>query len=226
MKMDIVILAAGKGNRLKPITDKTPKPLIKIKGKTILERIFESLDPVKTGNVFIITKHLEEKIKFFVEKKLKSNLKVKCISQGKKRGTLGALLSAKKQLKDWFIVVNGDDLTSTKDLQKFYVKKNIIGIHKKESNYFEVIFNKDKKFKRFDRKSNKKIRYVATGCYTLNKKFLELKPEKTTENEFGIPQTIEKNINTIKPFISIQKQWHQINTKEELEKVKFFFNQS
>ena len=68
MKMDVVILAAGKGNRLKPITDRVPKPLITLGGKTVLERILNSIDQSKTERVFIVTKHLEEKIEKFINK--------------------------------------------------------------------------------------------------------------------------------------------------------------
>lgn len=218
MKIDVVILAAGKGNRLKPITDKTPKSLIKIGGECILKKTLDGLDPNKVGDVFIITKHLEEKIENFIEKNRKKYLfNIIKISQGKIKGTYGALASVKKLLSGWFIVINGDDIHSAKDLKKFFKEKNQIGVSKKESKYFEVIFDKNKNFKKFKRDSQNKKRFIATGCYTLNKEFFNFKPEKTSEGEFGIPQTIESNISKIKPKVVIENNWDQLNTHQDLD---------
>lgn len=221
MKMDVVILAAGKGNRLKPITDRVPKPLITLGGKTVLERILNSIDQSKTERVFIVTKHLEEKIEKFINKnKQKYSFEIIKITQGEEKGTYGALLSVKKHLRGWFVITNGDDIHLKKYFLEFFKNKNQIGICKKESRYFEVIFDKKNNFKKFERNSENKKRYIATGCYTLNSLFFDLKPEKTSEGEFGIPQTIESNLQSLKPKVVIENKWYQLNTKEDLTSLK------
>lgn len=222
--MDVVILAAGKGNRLKPITKETPKSLIELGGKTIIEMILDSLPGNKVNNVFIITKHLEGKItKYLKSKKTKYKFNIETITQGEEKGTYGALLSSKKYVGDWFVVLNGDDIHSKKYISRFFNNQILIGASKKISNYFEVIFDKEKNFKKFERASKKKNRYIATGCYTLNKNFFKLTPEKTSEGEFGIPQTIESNIVKLNPKILIEKGWHQLNTLEDLEYLNKIF---
>ena len=55
--MKCVILAAGKGTRLRPLTEDTPKPLIKVSGKTLLDRIVESL-PSAVDELIIVTGYL------------------------------------------------------------------------------------------------------------------------------------------------------------------------
>ncbi len=224
MKMDVVILAAGKGNRLKPLTNKTPKTLIKIGDKPIIEMILDSLPENKIKNVFVVTKHLEDKINKYLQiKKTKYKFSIETITQGEEKGTYGALLSSKKYIGDWFMVLNGDDIHSKKYISRFFNNQIIIGVSKKISNYFEVIFDKEKNFEKFERMSKKKNKYIATGCYTLDKDFFKLTPEKTSEGEFGIPQTIEANLDKLKPKILIEKDWHQLNTLKDLEYLNKIF---
>jgi NDP-sugar pyrophosphorylase family protein len=60
--MQCVILAAGKGTRLRPLTDNLPKPLVKVAGKTLLDHIVSSL-PSAVDELIIVTGYLEEQIK-------------------------------------------------------------------------------------------------------------------------------------------------------------------
>jgi NDP-sugar pyrophosphorylase family protein len=219
--MDVIILAAGKGNRLKPLTDKTPKSLIKLGKKTILENILDSLPEKKIKNVFIVVGHLSEKIETFLAKTKKNYLfEINTIKQKKLNGTYAAIRLAKNRLSDWFVVLGGDDLHGKKDLEKFFTKKMILGVSYKDSRYFKVDFDKKNRFLGFERQGQKSKRYIATGSYTLHKSFFDLKPEKTIENEYGIPQTIEKNIKELKPIVIKEHSFHQLNTFEDLELLK------
>jgi len=60
--MQCVILAAGKGTRLRPLTEDTPKPLVQVAGQALLDRIFASL-PSAVDELIIVTGYLEEQIK-------------------------------------------------------------------------------------------------------------------------------------------------------------------
>ena len=67
--MKAVILASGIGKRLKPLTDKVPKPLVEVNGVTLLERIIRSLTENGIKDIVITTGSLEEKIKDFIQNK-------------------------------------------------------------------------------------------------------------------------------------------------------------
>src|SRR3989344_8040000 len=71
LDMDVLLLCAWRGNRLKPITDKLPKPLIKISGKTILERMLGRLEEENVENIFIIDGYKKELIQKTAKSKFK-----------------------------------------------------------------------------------------------------------------------------------------------------------
>ena len=70
--MKAIILAAGVGNRLKPVTDKMPKSLIKIGKKTILEQMIDSLVSFGVNDICFVVGHMRHMIIDFVGKKYKS----------------------------------------------------------------------------------------------------------------------------------------------------------
>lgn len=61
--MKAVILAAGKGERLRPLTETTPKPMLKLLGKTIIERQFLALAEAGVKEFIVVTNYMEEKYK-------------------------------------------------------------------------------------------------------------------------------------------------------------------
>ena len=69
MKNYAIVLAAGKGTRLKPLTDNIPKPLVRVGGKTLLDHIVESL-PSAVEEVIFVTGYMEEKIKEYQNKRV------------------------------------------------------------------------------------------------------------------------------------------------------------
>lgn len=103
--MQCVILAAGKGTRLRPKTYKTPKPLLKIAPqKTIIDRTFEQL-PAQVTEIIFVVKHLRKKI---IERygKAAAGRKVSYLVQKKLDGTAGALLCCKDFLKDEYLLLH------------------------------------------------------------------------------------------------------------------------
>lgn len=111
-KIQAIILAAGKSSRMWPITLSTPKPLLKIINKTIIERTLEHLSQIsEIKEVLIVVGFKKEKIIKYIGDNFR-HLDIKYIFQEKTDGTGGALLRCKNHINDKFIVLNGDDLYS------------------------------------------------------------------------------------------------------------------
>ena len=113
--MQCVILAAGKGTRMRPLTATTPKPLIKVCGKTLLQHIFEVLPPV-VDEVILVVNYLEDQIRAFCGDEF-CGQKVKYVRQDNPAGGTGdALLCAKPLLKGRFLFMYADDIHGAKAL--------------------------------------------------------------------------------------------------------------
>lgn len=225
--MKSVILCAGNGERLRPLTDMVPKPLIEINNKPILYYIFESL-PKLIDEVFLVIqqKHIDYFNNFL--KNYLPNKKVKLIYQDINNfGTYFALLSAKNYLKneESFLVLNGDDI---------FLKKDIEEIIKLPSPVYGISFKKlDKRYRTCELDQvNRKIvsfrkqyesEYVKelpcfSGIFTLNKDFFTYKPVFYENKEAGIPHTLFANNKNVSYFIL--EKWYQINNFTDLDFVK------
>src|SRR5262245_20148409 len=113
--MDAVILAAGLGTRLRPHTLTTPKPLLPVRGRPILDWTLGAL-PAEVRRVVVVVHYLAEQ----VEQYLRSQRHFRdwvAVPQQQPRGTGDALRQCRAQLKsEHFLVLNGDDLFGAKDL--------------------------------------------------------------------------------------------------------------
>jgi len=105
-----VILAGGKGTRLRPLTYKTPKALIDIHGRTMTEHLFDLLKKYSIRDVILSVGYLKEKIKEYFNDGSKFGVNVSYVDEDEPLGTAGPLQLAKKQLNESFICSNGDEL--------------------------------------------------------------------------------------------------------------------
>jgi len=124
--MKAVILAAGEGLRLQPITSTRPKHLIKVGGKSILEHC---LNAVKTSGIeeaLIVVHYMGDAIRQYFGDGKKFGLKIECVEQKAVLGTGNAVSLVEPHIKDEFLLVYGDLLFSAEAV------KNVIDLHRKE----------------------------------------------------------------------------------------------
>jgi len=116
--MQCVILAAGKGTRLRPLTDNTPKPLVRVSGKALIDRIVESL-PSSVDELIIVTGYLEDQIRSHCGKEFYGR-KVTYVHQEEQKGTAHALWQCKELLhgKGRFLFMFADDLHGAEDIAR------------------------------------------------------------------------------------------------------------
>ncbi len=117
--MKAVILAGGLGKRLRPLTETIPKPLLPIGEKAILEIQIENLKKHGVEDIFLATNYKSEYIENFLGDGSRYGIRLKVSREDKPLGTVGPLTLLMDQLKEPFIVMNGDILTSI-DFSKFH----------------------------------------------------------------------------------------------------------
>lgn len=115
--MQAVILAAGKGIRLHPLTCNTPKPMLKVLGRPIMTHLLDSL-PGLVDEVIIVVGHLADRIKDHFGSDYQGR-RIRYAHQRKQLGTFDALHAARAFLKgDSFLCLVGDDFYTTEDLDE------------------------------------------------------------------------------------------------------------
>jgi NDP-sugar pyrophosphorylase family protein len=110
--MKAVILAGGKGTRLKPYTTVFPKPLMPIGDKPILEIVVRQLKSYGFDEIIMAVGHLAELIMTFFNDGSKYGVKIKYTGEDKPLGTAGPLALMKEDLHETFLMMNGDVLTT------------------------------------------------------------------------------------------------------------------
>ena len=173
-----LILCAGFGKRLNPLTLKTPKPLIELNNVTVLETCINLIESLGIRNIVINTFYLSEKIYNFLKKKnFKSEIKV--IDDGKKiLDTGGGILNMLNHSKDDDVLIFNPDTIWHKSYFDEIMKMEDLYFSKKVKNMLLLVNKKlsfDKNFNGdFGLKKNLILKtedkeFIYTGCQILNK---------------------------------------------------------
>ncbi len=107
--MQCVILAAGRGTRMRPLTDTVPKPLIKVCGKSILDHIVEAL-PTEVDEIILVTNYLEDQIKEYCGDEFHGRTVRYVTQEDPSGGTGAALMCAKELVTGKFLFMYADDI--------------------------------------------------------------------------------------------------------------------
>ena len=118
-----VLLVGGKGTRLKPLTDKTPKALLEVHKKAVTEHIFDLLKKHGIRDIVLCVGHLKSKIKDYFGDGSNFGVNITYVEEDEPLGTAGPLKLAKKYLKGSFIVSNGDELKNINIPRMFRLHK-------------------------------------------------------------------------------------------------------
>ncbi|MBH90263.1 MAG: nucleotidyltransferase, partial [Magnetovibrio sp.] len=176
-----LIMCAGFGKRLNPLTLETPKPLLKIKEKTMIERNIELILKLGIKNIIINTFYLEEKITEFKKKK-KFPIYINIVKDGDQiLDTGGGILNMmEKSEENDFLIFNPDTfwsenyLNEIKEMENIYFTENldnILLLVKKELS-FDKTFMGDFNLKDKLIEVNGNKEFIYTGCQILNKNLL------------------------------------------------------
>lgn len=221
LKNTVVIMAGGKGKRLRPLTYNTPKPMIKIDNKPILEHIILKLKKEKFNNFLISVNYLKKKIKSYFKLGQKLGVNIGYLEEKKSLGTIGSISLIKNKNNLPFIVCNGDVVSKVdaESILKFHNSHKsyaTIGVVEyEEKNPFGVIKSKNFKFQGISEKPIKKY-YVGAGIYVFNcsvTKFLKKNSKLDTPELLNILKKKKKKILVF----PIHEDWRDIGNLKDLK---------
>jgi NDP-sugar pyrophosphorylase family protein len=125
-KIKAFVLAAGLGTRLRPLTDKTPKPMLKVGDKPLLEHQLLWLKKNGVAEILMNLFYFPEQIKGYFGNGEKLGLNIRYIEEKELSGTAGPIAQAKDFFDEPFFVIYGDNLTNRNldEMKKFHQQKN------------------------------------------------------------------------------------------------------
>ena len=229
--MQVVILAGGLGTRLRPITERIPKPLVPVNNRPYLEYQIEYLRRSGFTDILLVTGYLGEKIEAHFGNGTTFGVRLTYAQEDVIRGTGGALKYAEDHLADEFLVVYGDSFLpiSYSGLIEAFLnsrkKGMIVAYDNRKSTDVKNNVALDDHFLviRYDKTvSDKRLRYVESGVLVLKKSIIGLIPaEKVVSLEIDIfPQLIvEKQLAA---FVT-KERFYDIGTPLRLQEAGEYF---
>ena len=217
-KNTVFLMAGGKGVRLLPLTKNTPKPLLKIKGTPIIEKIIINFRNQGFKNFIISVNYLGHKIKKYLGKGDKLKVNIDYINEKKYLGTAGSLSLIDLKKTTFPIIVANSDLISEIDyynLINYHNKKKsdltICGKNKIFQMPYGEILQKFEKINKIIEKPNT-FHLVNAGIYVINKSILE---NITTNKKLMMNEFITEKIKKRKKIICypVYENWVDIGNK-------------
>lgn len=202
--MKAVILAAGKGTRMRPLTKDTPKPLLPVAGKPIIQHNIELIEDIVDEIIVVAGYEIEQFNKYFEDRD------ILVVEQENALGTADAALQAEEHIENSALIINGDDIYGDwlSDIDRF---KRAIGAaytnHPEKYGVIEVDDNKAKSI--VEKPDNPASNLVNIGCYLVQKDFFSLlrDVEKSERGEYEITDAIEKYIQKEEVKIVEADEW-------------------
>jgi len=212
--MQAIILAGGRGKRLRPITDYVPKPLVSLNNIPIIEWQISYLKKFGVKEITICTGYKTEMIENFLAVKNNLGMKIKFSVEKTPLGTGGAIKQAGLSIKDKsFFVLNGDVITDI-DLSKLVTKQNSIASIELKTK-FGVMEIEDDTVTQFKEKKEIPNMWMNAGIYHLQKETLQDLPEKGDIEKTVFPDYAKKRKLTALKFKNVM--WYSIDSFKDIE---------
>jgi mannose-1-phosphate guanylyltransferase len=213
-----VIIAGGLGTRLRPLTNKTPKPMLPIGEKPILEHLVNWTKKGGIKSIVLCVSYLRESIEDYFGDGEKFGVKIEYAISKKQLATAGQLKTAEKFIDDDFVCMYGDSIFnfSLKSMIKQHsIKKSFVtmSLNEYKTNLPYGVIETSKNGKVINWKEKPEIKAnVNIGCYIMNPQVFNLIPKN---KPYGMDDVIKKAMKkkTVNSFIT-KKGFTDIGNKE------------
>ena len=189
--MKALILAGGRGKRLRPLTDKIQKSLIPINKKPLIQYTINYLKKFGINEIIICAGYKSNQIQDFLKKKKNFGCKIEYSIEKSPLGTAGAIRNAIKNLSgESFLVINGDVITNI-DLKKILKKPNTIAASELKTK-FGTMEIRNNKILKFNEKTDVENVWMNPGLYHLSTDILKILPHKGSLEAEIFPKLAKK----------------------------------
>lgn len=215
----VVLIAGGKGMRLRPFTENLPKPLLKIGSKTVIERSIETFRRQGFRKFYVAVHYLAEMMKDHLGDGSKWGVQIEYLDEEKPLGTGGVLRTLREQSFP-FVVINGDIITDAnfRSMVDLCVGDTLSVLGVREYSYqipFGCVTLSNHRVVDIEEKPTHHY-YINAGVYVLSPEVLKHLP---SEEAFTMPELFQNLIEMEKRIrhFPITGEWMDIGSKEDLE---------
>ena len=223
LPIDAVLMAGGKGERLRPLTEKVPKPLLKVGEKSIIDYNIDRLISYGVENISVTVNYLKEQIEDHFKDE-RDGVHVKCVREPKFLGTIGSIKFVDSFKNDTVLVMNSDLFTNI-NFEDFYLHflendaDMSVGAVPYSVNVPYGIFELDGRDIQGVREKPTYNYYANAGIYLIKKKLLDLIPEDTFYNATDFMETLISNAHKVIRF-PLTGYWIDIGKHEDYKKAQ------
>lgn len=225
LPVDAVLMAGGKGERLRPLTERTPKPLLKVGDKCIIDYNVDRLIEYGVENINVTVNYLGEQIeKHFVEPR--DRVQIHCVREPHYLGTIGSVKFIDNFYNDTVLVMNSDLFTNI-NFEDFFLhfKKNdadmsVAAIPYSVSVPYGIFDLEERSIKGVREKPTYNY-YANSGIYLIKKKLFDLIPDGSFYDATDlIMRLIKEKYNVIR--FPLMGYWIDIGKHEDYKKAQDF----
>ena len=218
----VVLMVGGLGTRLRPLTDKMPKPMLKVGKKPILETIILNFKKYGFVNIVLCVSYKSEIIEEYFKDGSEFGVNIDYIHENKRMGTAGPLSLIKEKLNESFFVMNGDLLTNInfENMIEYHFSNNSVATMGVREYNFQVPYGVVKtdamNIVSIEEKPVHQF-FVSGGVYILSPEVLKYIPENEFYDMPDLFTTIVKS-NLKAVSFPIYEDWIDIGKKEDYER--------
>lgn len=223
--MQCVILAAGKGTRLRPLTDNTPKQLVMVAGKPLLDHIVAAL-PSSVDELIIVTGYLEEQIKAHCGSEYLGR-KVTYVTQEVPEGTAKALWLCKDFLKGRFLFMFGDDIHGKDDIARVTSYSRAMLTYQTDTpeRFGIVVRHPDGTLaEMIEKPEHPPSNMASTGVMVLDTHIFEFPITVQKNGEYFLTDVIEEYAKKYPMAVVEQRTWIPVGYPEDIAKAETYIN--
>lgn len=224
LPLDVILMAGGRGERLRPLTDNTPKPMLKVGDKPIIEHIVDHLLNFGVNRIYISLNYLGNQIADYFGDGSSKGVEIKYVNEESQLGTLGALSLINEFAYDNILVMNADVLSNI-DIEDFFnefetnlADMAVASIPYKVNMPFAVLETSQNRVLAFSEKPQYTY-YVNAGIYLIRKKLVSRVPHETTYNATDLMDSLIARNEKIIQY-PIHGFWMDLGRKEDLDKAQ------
>jgi dTDP-glucose pyrophosphorylase len=224
LPVDVFMLAGGEGKRLRPLTAETPKSLLKVGDKPIIEHNLDRLRDYGIDNVFLSVNYLADKIRGYLSNGEDRGMKFSYVHEKTPLGTIGSITLVEGFEHDTILVMNSDLLTNIdfEDFYRTFLKSDadmaVAGVPYKVDIPYAIMEVNDEKVVSFKEKPTYTY-YSNAGIYLIKRKLLDLLPKEGFFNATDLMEEVLRRKNHL-IYYPILGYWLDIGHHSDFERAQ------